>query len=77
MEETWIPLLCIWHSVDRISNLIVEVIEHWQTVLGLECIYEVLCGLMEIPSARPDTPTSIQHVTPVSTTVKGVVILVA
>ena len=76
MEEARIPLLIGRNTVNRIVGLIVVVIEHGQTVLGLEGIHKVLCGLMEVPSARPDAPAAIQHVAPVGTAEAGVVVLI-
>jgi hypothetical protein len=76
VEETWIPLLGVGRTVDRKVNLLVVVVKHGQSVLGLEGVHEVLCGLVEVPSARPDTPAAVQHVTPVGTAETGVVVLI-
>ena len=76
VEEARIPLLSSWHAIDRIGNLVVVVIKHWQAVTRLEGIDEVLRGFMEIPATRPDTPAAIEHVAPIGTSVERVVILI-
>ena len=76
VEKTWIPFLTGGYSVDGVSNLVIVGVEHRQTVLGLEGVYEVLCWLVEIPTARPNTPTTIQHVAPVGATETGVVVFI-
>ena len=76
MEETRIPFLCCGYAVNGIGRLIVVVVEHGQSVSGLEGVDEVLRGLVEIPSARPHLPTAVQHVAPVGTAIECVVVLI-
>ena len=74
MEKTWIPLLSIRHTVDRIVDLIIESVEHWKTVgIDLVGIDEVLRWLVEVPSARPHAPRAVEHGAPVGATVLSVV----
>ena len=77
MEEARIPFLCRGHAVDGIGNLVVVVVEHGQSVFRLEGVHEVLRGLVEVPSARPDAPASVEHIRPVGASEACVVILVA
>ena len=74
MEKSWIPFLRTCYTFDWISNLIIECIEHWQTILSLESIHQILRRLVEIPTTRPHTPTTIQHIAPISTTKSCVII---
>ena len=76
MEEARVPFLIRGHAVDGIGNLVVEVVEHWQSVFRLEGIDEVLRGLVEVPSARPDAPAAVEHIRPVGTSVERVVVLI-
>ena len=76
MEQTWIPLLSVWTAIDRIVDGLVVVVKLRQTVLGLECAYKVLRWFVEVPSARPHAPYTIEHIAPVGASVGGVVFLV-
>ena len=76
MEETRIPLLSGRNAIDRIGNLLVEIVEHGQSILCLECVHQVLRGFVEVPSARPHAPATVQHVAPVGTAIEGVVVLI-
>ena len=76
MEETRIPFLGVGHAVDGVGSRVVVVVEHGQSVAGLEGVNEVLCGLVEVPSARPHLPASVQHVAPVGAAIERVVVLI-
>ena len=53
------------------------IVKHGQTVFGLEGVYQILRGLVEIPSTRPDAPTAVERVGPVGAAKLGVVVLVS
>ena len=76
MEEARIPFLSVRLAIDGVGNFVVEVVEHGQTVFRLEGIDEVLRGLVEVPSARPDAPAAVQHVRPVGTSEERVIVFV-
>ena len=76
MEQTRIPLLCRRSPLHRICDVVVIGIEHGQAVLRLEGIHQILCRLVEVPSARPHAPAAVQHIRPVGTSESGVVLLV-
>ena len=76
MEETWIPLLVNRNTIDGVDVVLVVVgVEHREAVgIHLEGIDEVLCGLVEVPTLRPDAPAAVEHVAPVVAAELGVVV---
>ena len=74
MEQARIPFLSCGLSVYRIVVRVVERIEHGQTVFGLVGVDQVLRRFVEVPTARPHSPTTVQRVRPVGASETGVVL---
>ena len=76
MKQSRVPLLLIYFSINRIADFIIIIIKHRQAIFSFESIYQILRRLMKIPSTRPHSPASVQHIRPVGTSETGIIIFI-
>ena len=76
MKQSRVPLLLIYFSINRIADFIIIIIKHRQAIFSFESIYQILRRLMKIPSARPHSPASVQHIRPVGTSETSIIIFI-